>query len=70
MLNQFLKRLSCLFNFHSWKCIDVMPYTDSSYDEKVPSVSYTRICRRCGAIQYDSIWGCDNIDKESLSTPE
>jgi NMD protein affecting ribosome stability and mRNA decay len=47
-----------------------MPYTDSSYDEKVPSVSYTRICRRCGAIQYDSIWGCDNIDKESLSTPE
>ena len=52
-----MKCLMCLLFGHNWECVEIFPYTDTSFDCNVRSIHYTRICHHCGKIQHGHIYG-------------
>jgi hypothetical protein len=52
---------------HDWKFINIMPFYDVSWDQKLPSVFYTKKCKICGKLKNGSIYGCTAETVEELN---
>lgn len=65
----FIRRILCFIAGHKWKCVDLRPYLDTSYGGKVKSISFTRICLRCGKIHNDIKYNCGITDPHLLDSP-
>ena len=52
-----LNKLKCWLLGHKYKCIEIHAYNDISYGGRVPSISFTRICQKCGKIHSGHVYG-------------
>lgn len=65
-----IKRFLCWIMGHKWKCLEIVPFVDSPYGLRTPSIFYTRKCLRCSRVKEDTIYGTKlgPNDKDLLSS--
>lgn len=52
-----LKRIGCVFGLHSFKCVNVSHYVDTSWGDRAYSTCATFLCKTCQKVKTKDFYG-------------
>jgi hypothetical protein len=64
---KFIKRIACVFGVHSYKCVNVFHYVDTSWGNRAESTCATYLCRTCKNVKMKDFYGAGYLTMIQLN---